>query len=1332
MRHWHLNMGPEGVINDYTVILSFRDHHHLGQLTTTSNFKFTMSLNDAWEISFDVYKYLVTAHGHRIIEPLWDQICDFKYVYVPELNTYFEIYVTEVEENSTVRQIVGFDAGYAELSKSKLYNFEVNTEGDILRKDYVRPTVFYDPARPESSLLHRCLDRLPTWNIGHVDNSLWTKQRTFTANDEYLYDFLQKDVATELDCIFQYDTVRREINAYDLRSECVDCGKRGRFQLKCPFCGSRHLEHFGKDTMVMLDVNDFSQQIKYETDEDAVKTCFHLYSGDENFDRAIRDRNPNGSNDIYYFSDDIRHDMPKPLLEKLDEYWELHASYQKEYNELTDEYYKWFWQEWYLTHNMMPTYENQNLNAKQSADLLSAGNLSPVGVTDLTDRTSQAWIEHVIETYAKVYVHSGIFKIKVNTISWTVNNAGWNSTGTWTGTITVENRNNVVVGLERVYENNFTEGDIATTPVITVEVLRDVELYVEQNLEEMARKQAEKEKRGDVFEILTIKEPDALREAVKLYSLNRLISLRDAYQGCIDIMHGVVQDVEKAELYEKIYTRYKELLGIYHEEIYLREQQIQEAVENWQKAQEKREEIQNLLNLEDFLGPELFKEFKLFCFEDTYTNPNFVSVGYSDEDRYITDSQMLKDADNYYRHAYHELVRSGEWQHTISGKFIDFVALPQFIPFRKDIELGNWLTIKQDEKFYRLRLIQIEYEHDNPQNLGLVFSDVMKVKDSWDDNKSIHEQVHRMGTSFGSVARKADWAKEKAVYVDTWTKRGIDLSQTEIVSNADHQDVKWGKNGLWLRRFNEYNGDFDPEQIRTINNGIYYTPDNWESIKAGLGKFQFPDPKNNYQIKDGYGIIAETIVGQVVLAEDVGIWNNDGTILLNQDGYTQIVRDNDIPKTGQTYFRIARETADGTYDVINISDQKLSVNLTKGDLRVDTGNVHLNGSNIYMNAQANLEMDSSQWKVNASKIDMEGTDFRLKAKSKFDLEASELKLGAGSTIDLKSGSDLNLEAGVHLNLKGSEIFAESIHGKIEFRAGTDLVLIGNNIDMKGSKIDMSGLTTINEAVQISKDGYLTANDATFNDVKLNNINGIGHITFHDAFGTFSANGAAVQVNESKITATGNAYFGNAIEVGTSNKWGASYPTLLLGSGSLVLEEGDVDVQNGNITTAQEISIRNEVDNNSYVSTFATQSSMQVYSDYGFGTIDGDGKCYVEIDPTFDVLVDGLPWVFVQGYGGKEVHVDYVDDVLFVVKGKPGTFFAWRLDSLRAGHEDQRLTFHTQETNLVKDMDDSIELTLYQEMLETQQVEDYDPLIELQKVYEEVEELEQDNYNNFFS
>lgn len=89
-----------------------------------------------------------------------------------------------------------------------------NYDGTLYVKAY--PNIrFYYPTKPQLSLLHLILESAPEWKIGHVDATLWRKERSFDETRAAIYDFLTGTVAETFKCVIEFDSLAGVINFYE-------------------------------------------------------------------------------------------------------------------------------------------------------------------------------------------------------------------------------------------------------------------------------------------------------------------------------------------------------------------------------------------------------------------------------------------------------------------------------------------------------------------------------------------------------------------------------------------------------------------------------------------------------------------------------------------------------------------------------------------------------------------------------------------------------------------------------------------------------------------------------------------------------------------------------------------------------------------------------------------------------------------------------------------------------------------------------------------------------------------------------------------------------------
>ena len=186
-----LKIDSAGRVEQPTFVLATKSGKKLGQIIMTSDCTARKTLNDHDEISFTVYKY-----DGLNVNPLWRQITDFKSIWYKEVDEWFEIQVDLDDSDSTKKNVTGISLCEAELSQVNLNGVEINTEDDIARDDYKEPTIFYNISNHSASLLHRMLDKIPNYRIGHISSSVASMQRKFSWDGTSIYDALM-DVAEE-------------------------------------------------------------------------------------------------------------------------------------------------------------------------------------------------------------------------------------------------------------------------------------------------------------------------------------------------------------------------------------------------------------------------------------------------------------------------------------------------------------------------------------------------------------------------------------------------------------------------------------------------------------------------------------------------------------------------------------------------------------------------------------------------------------------------------------------------------------------------------------------------------------------------------------------------------------------------------------------------------------------------------------------------------------------------------------------------------------------------------------------------------------------------------
>ena len=949
-----MNFDTSGNVEDITFVLANKSGDKISNITNVTDIVTKHAMNSYSEFSFNAHKEL-----NRNTLRCWNDIKDFKLMWIPEWDMWFEIYVKISEENEDIKFITGKSLGEAELSQIMLYNIEINTETDISRDDYKIPTTFYNPDHPEASLVNRLTEKAPHYRFAHIDISLMNIQRTFTFDKKSIYDAL-KEVAEELNCLFVFGCgsdangkPERTISVYDLEANCKDCGHRDTFVDKCPKCGSTNVTNgYGEYTNVFISRDNLVEEVTYTTDVDSVKNCFKLTAGDDLMTAAVRSCNPNGSDYIYYFSDAVRSDMSEQLQEKLSAYDKLYEEYQKthnfdidssfvnNYNAIVTKYIKYddslkkiespitgypkLMQTYFdtidmvqfLKNKLMPNITKPDNSAKSQGEYLMENLPSSAATTSLKN-LSVSTANNIMISLAQSIV-KGSFKITVTETTL--------SNDVWRGKFNLKSYSD--------------EDDTYTSSPVSIGINENYEEYVRQRIEKILNKSDD-----NYYDIVGLFKQDltVFKSELKKYCLDSLNTFQKCCQSCIDIMvqQGVASDSSTATtsnainakaIYDSLYVPYYNKLNAIQDEILVREDEVytvegkynnqNELIQDGVQIEIERiiGDVQDTLNFQKFIGDELNKEFCAFLRMDEYSNDNYISDG-------LDNTELFQNAFDFINVATKELYKSATLQHSITGTLKNFLRMREFAPIVNSFKNGNWITIQIDDEIYKLRIIEYTIDFASSQNIDVTFSDVISAKDIASDIKSILDQASNMATSYGSIVRQSDMNSNFSKKMSDMILKGLDMTNTKIVSSADNQDITWDEHGLLCREFNDILNDYNPCQLKIINHGLYITNDGWKTAKAGVGQFYYFDPKDKVY-KEGYGIIADTLVGNLILSSQVGIYNEEKSIEMDKNGI--IVTTNTYNKN---VFTIKKEITD---DEGNITyERQLYID--------DNGNIVLGG-----------------------------------------------------------------------------------------------------------------------------------------------------------------------------------------------------------------------------------------------------------------------------------------------------------------------------------------------------------------------------------------------------
>lgn len=1062
-----------------TFVLSNVYHHHIGVINNIDieSIQYSFNMNARQEVSFDIYKEL---NGEKC--DLWDKIIDLKYVYIPEHDEYYVLAVSTDDSDNTVKHCSLTSAGEYELSNKIIRSLEINTESDILRNvddaskppnPPYAPNVLCNFDDPDNSILHRALkDKAPDWSVAHCDETIAHIQRTFTVTNQKIYDFLTGTLAKEYDCLFQFDSVNRTISCYDLLNICEDCGERGEFVYECPNCGSKKIHYgYGKNTNIFITYNNFSEKITRDGDEGAVKNCFHVTGGDDYINSTIRNINPNGSPYIYNFSQQDYEDMPPALVEGLEAYQAKYDELYEPYQEVTAKWYDAINNYYFYKTSMMPrsggalweAEKGYNLNDETYVKTLASwaylkcvkagvsgteefdasnvlnGQIINDGTVQwqvckniITPSTAEQSYNDIVTYFQSNQIY---FLTSIPTTLAQVNNEVINISQLQINNLykvdVVSDGNNKVEGTKwygRLKVTNSGNAEDTYKSDVTLEINLRVVNAPPEYVSYMEDKVVKRINRSDktFINLYELDNDTEFKLLLTQYGLDSLSSFSKSYQNCIDVLiaNGIKDENSQYmgfPTYEPIY------LPTYNRKTWVDEELAKRevTVKKWENLRDDyrkaMDDIQNQLDLTNFLSDDLLRTFYNYIREDTYTNSNYISTGLSDGEVINNAKELLKVAEK-------ELKKVSELQVTLTDTIKNLLNTDEFKNYKDKYNLGDFIFVECDgddweddaEKnrgLYRLRLISASYSFSSPGDINFTFSNVTKVQNFFSDAQSIINSAQTISGSYNAVVHQVKNNSDTSDLVNTWTNEGLESAKS-IIANNNNEEVTMGEYGIYAKEYDDIKDEYSPEQLRITHNNITFTDDNWETAALAIGKNTFRYYNTDVSqgaigwiTKTDYGVNAKfleagyviggQIIGSKVVSKNyqvadpaqgikadgsyinlddgsftlaggglIGHRNSDGTYYLNYDGNFTGIVDVDVGSE----LGVWTVGADGFYSgtsVLKPSDISVTGNIRAADFYVGTSTTTtlssiLNGKQDTLIPGTNITIDPTTNTISAS------------------------------------------------------------------------------------------------------------------------------------------------------------------------------------------------------------------------------------------------------------------------------------------------------------------------------------------------------------------------------
>lgn len=244
-------------------ILCKGNRERIGEIFCINEKKILFSL-DMNELNFSTPMYV-----DGVLNDIYGLITELKYIFVPEIGYFVISSVDEDDDGINPTKTVNAKSEEYNLGQRYLEEFYINNG-----EDYgINGVCLYDEDDPDHSLLDLVIkEKCPEWSVGHVDESIASKERWFEEERTDVYSFLKDSLCESFSAVIMFDTINMTINVFDE-------------------------ETFGVDSDVFVTYQNLLKNTSLSSSVDDIKTCLTVTGAD---DINLREVNM-GSDRIYMF-----------------------------------------------------------------------------------------------------------------------------------------------------------------------------------------------------------------------------------------------------------------------------------------------------------------------------------------------------------------------------------------------------------------------------------------------------------------------------------------------------------------------------------------------------------------------------------------------------------------------------------------------------------------------------------------------------------------------------------------------------------------------------------------------------------------------------------------------------------------------------------------------------------------------------------------------------------------------------------------------------------------------------------------------------------------------
>lgn len=819
---------------------------------------FTLRFNDISEFSFKVDDKFTDRNGNSVPLEVYEYIRTKRLVYVTNIGWFKIVQVDETDDGITKQknvvaesyQSVFKDRGF--LSEERVYCFynsvdpyddryTASNEGHVpsvvgqLNKQLgIKVNLAQGLEEPNSAY--------EDWTITYISEDVKELHRTFKANTTYGYDFMVNDVENAFKVVFVFDFLYKTIQVKTINE--VTENRSG----------------------VIYTFNNFMKSVSVAEKADDIVTVLNCNGG--NCDITLV--NPTGTNyicDFSYYMDESEHRwMSQALIDKIKTWKDLCEASQADYMAAIARYRDALRAK--LDYETQLKYESTYLtdlkNAHDNRSILKEGEVEGGICGYVRAEAVQAgnYSLDANSTYESIRFDGSSHIVAYKDAPVCTETSPGSGIYRWTfGGSSRQGTADEIVAGNMADENNqywyFDDTNGTSYCKLTSRAVLNTESqetqYVCKGFDRFIAM------RYPVTKTQSVSGGEGIDGSVKQ------VAYVDSIQTWIDTHESKVFDLNDG---------------------------IARAEAEIKQANDASKQISERLNIISYFAdtPDLFRELTCYWIEGSYDDENISILEGTTPEEEVELCLALLEAGKV------ELAKVSQPRFSFSLEAIDVSKNPEFQKQMAEIEVGKLITIEKEEGlWYYPVLLELVMNLDELDDFKMSYANALRL-DDWgytyaDLIKSASSTSRQVNANWQDIMK---YSKERAE-VQSIIKDPLNLTLRAAYANMTNQEFTINTSGiLGRKKVSENSSEFEPQQVRLINNVLLFTDDNWSTVKTALGKIYYPDPDDPSKILSKYGLAAEVLIGDLFLGSKLHIRNEDSSIILDKKGFT-IKR---VPGTG--------------------------------------------------------------------------------------------------------------------------------------------------------------------------------------------------------------------------------------------------------------------------------------------------------------------------------------------------------------------------------------------------------------------------------------------------